>query len=60
MENAIKTVDGDFEIQSESNEFKGGFIVISGKTEINLSFPYLIQRIIRPATELEVAKILFQ
>lgn len=59
MEDALDKTNADFQIESETNESKGGFIVVSGKVEINLSFPYLIQRIVRPATELEVAKILF-
>lgn len=59
MQDALHKAKADFQIESETNEFKGGFVVISGKIEINLSFPYLIQRVIRPATELEVAKILF-
>ena len=58
-EEAIQQIGADYHVQSETNDFKGGFILTSGKVEINLSFPYLIQKIIRPATELEVAKILF-
>ena len=58
-EEAVQKAGADYHVQSETNDFKGGFILTSGKVEINLSFPYLIQKIIRPATELEVAKILF-
>ena len=58
-EEAIDKADVEFHIKDETTKFKGGFIVMSGKIEINLSFPYLIQNIVRPDTELEVAKILF-
>ncbi len=58
-EEAIRKVGADYHIKSETNDFKGGFVLTSGKVEINLSFSYLVQRIVRPATELEVAKILF-
>ena len=59
MEEALAKANVDFHIKEETHEFKGGFVVVSGHVEINLSFPYLIQKIVRPATELEVAKILF-
>lgn len=59
MQDALSKANADFQIESDTDEFKGGFVVASGKVEINLSFPYLIQRVVRPATELEVAKILF-
>ncbi|MFC1733644.1 V-type ATP synthase subunit E [candidate division KSB1 bacterium] len=58
-EEAIEKAKVDFHVKSETNEFQGGFIVASGKVEINLSFPYLIQKIVRPTTELDIAKILF-
>lgn len=56
---ALEKANADFHIKSDTNDFKGGFILSSGKIEINLSFPYLIQKIVRPATELDVAKVLF-
>jgi vacuolar-type H+-ATPase subunit E/Vma4 len=59
-EEAISKSKADFHIKSETNDFKGGFIVTSGKVEVNLSFSYLVQKIARPSTELEVAKILFE
>ncbi|MBU1018156.1 V-type ATP synthase subunit E [Patescibacteria group bacterium] len=59
IKDAIRKANADFEIDSETHDFKGGFVLMSGKVEINLSFPYLVQKIVRPATELEVAKILF-
>lgn len=59
MKEAIEKAHSDFHIKSETTEFKGGFVITSGKIEINLSFPYLLQKIVRPSTELEVAKILF-
>lgn len=58
-EDALKNAKVDFHIKDESHDFKGGLVFTSGKLEINLSFPYLIQKIVRPATELEVSKILF-
>jgi len=58
-EDAIQKAGVDFEIKSETRDFKGGFVLASGKVEINLSFPYLVQKIVRPGTELDVAKILF-
>jgi len=59
MEEALEKANVDFHIKEETHEFKGGFVVVSGSVEINLSFPYLIEKIVRPNTELEVAKILF-
>lgn len=59
MEEALAKANVDFHIKEETHEFKGGFVLVGGNIEINLSFPYLIQKIVRPATELEVAKILF-
>ena len=56
---AITKANADFDIKEEAGNFKGGFILTSGKIEINFSFPYLLQKIVQPATELEVAKILF-
>ncbi|MBN2095846.1 V-type ATP synthase subunit E [Candidatus Peregrinibacteria bacterium] len=58
-EDAIREAGADFEIKSETHDFKGGFVLMSGKVEINLSFSYLVQKIVRPATEVEIAKILF-
>lgn len=58
-EEAVQQAGAEYQVESETNDFKGGFILSSGKVEINLSFPYLVQKIVRPATELEVAKILF-
>ncbi len=59
VEDAIHATKLDFHVKSESKDIKSGFVVMDGKVEINLSFSYLIQKIVRPATELEVAKILF-
>lgn len=58
-EEAIEKAKADFDIKTKTHDFKGGFILMSGKVEINLSFPHLVQKIVRPATELKVAKILF-
>ncbi len=58
-EEAIEKANADFHVKEETHDFKGGFILQSGKVEINLSFPYLVQKVVRPSTELEVAKILF-
>ena len=59
VEEAISKVGADYHIKEETGSFKGGFIVHDSKTEINFSFTYLIDNIIRPSTELEVANILF-
>jgi len=58
-EEALEKAKADFHIKHETHDFKGGFILASGKIEINLSFPYLVQKIVRSATELDVSKILF-
>ena len=59
-EDALSKANVDYHINKEEiHGFKSGFILISGNVELNMSFPYLIQKIIRPATELEVAQILF-
>ncbi len=58
-EEAIKKAGVEYHVTSETSDFDGGFIVSTPKSEINLSFPYLIQNIVRPQTELELAKILF-
>ncbi|MCK5608917.1 V-type ATP synthase subunit E [Candidatus Pacearchaeota archaeon] len=58
-EQALEKANVDFHIKEEAHDFKGGFVLTSGKLEINLSFPYLIQKIVRPKTELEVSKLLF-
>jgi len=58
-EEAISKAGVSYHIKGETSDFKGGFIVISSKSEINLSFPYLLEKIVRPKTELETARILF-
>lgn len=58
-EEAIEKANVEYHIKEETSDFKGGFIVLDSKAEVNLSFPYLINKTIRPATELEIAKILF-
>jgi vacuolar-type H+-ATPase subunit E/Vma4 len=58
-QSAIHKAGVKYEIAKETNDFKSGFIVRNKAVEINLSFPYLINSIIRPTTELEVAEILF-
>ena len=59
VEGAISKAGVNYTIKDESSEIDGGFIVSDGKQEINLSFNYLLKSQIRPSTELEVAKILF-
>lgn len=56
---AMRNAGAHYEIAKETNDFKGGFIIKSKKVEINLSFPYLMNNIVRPHTEIEVADILF-
>ncbi|MBU0727443.1 V-type ATP synthase subunit E, partial [Patescibacteria group bacterium] len=58
-EEAVQKAGAPYHIKDETSDFKGGFIVHTSKIEVNLSFPYLINKMIRPKTELEVAKILF-
>ena len=58
-ESAMRSAGVDYKISKETNDFKGGFIVRSNKVEVNLSFPYLMNNIVRPHTELEVAEVLF-
>ena len=58
-EDAIKQAQAEFIIESETDSLKGGFVLTSDKIEINFSFSYLIEKMVRPATELEVANILF-
>lgn len=60
MEEAVKKAGVDYQINKEpAHGFESGFVLTSGKIEMNLSLPYLIQKIIRPATELEAAGQLF-
>ena len=59
-EDAIGKSGVDYHIKEETNDFKGGFVVRSKKAEVNLSFPYLVSKMVRPKTELEVAGILFK
>lgn len=58
-QSAMKNAGVKYEIDKETNDFKGGFIVKNKKIEINLSFSYLMNNVIRPHSELEVAEILF-
>ncbi|MBU1682711.1 hypothetical protein KJ742_02075, partial [Patescibacteria group bacterium] len=59
-EQATEKAGVDFHIKEETSDFKGGFIVRTSKVEINLSFPYLLNKMVRPKTEIEVASILFK
>jgi vacuolar-type H+-ATPase subunit E/Vma4 len=59
-EKALKQAGVSMEVSGESGAFKGGFILQGPKSEVNYSFPYLLERILRPQTELEVAKTLFE
>lgn len=58
-EDAIAKAKVDYTVKEEHPDLKGGFILYDGKTEMNLSFNYLLGKQVRPKTELEVAKILF-
>lgn len=58
-EDAIREAKADYHIKEESSSLKGGFILHSSKSEMNLSFSHLLGKIVRQDTELEVAKILF-
>ena len=59
VEEAIRKAGAHYSVHDESSDIHGGFIVSDGKQEINLSFDYLLKSQIRPKTELDVAKILF-
>jgi V/A-type H+/Na+-transporting ATPase subunit E len=56
---AVDKAGVDYDVKDESSDLKGGFILKSGKVEINLTFKHVIQNLVRPSTELEVAAILF-
>lgn len=58
-ESAIKKAGVSYDISKEANDFKGGFILKSKKVEMNFSFSYLMSKVIRPHSELEVAETLF-
>ena len=59
MEKAIKKAGVFYAIAHESPDIKDGFILNDHRVEMNMTFIYLIDKIVRPHTELEVAKILF-
>ncbi|MBN2087075.1 V-type ATP synthase subunit E [Candidatus Peregrinibacteria bacterium] len=59
-EEALSKSGVDYHIKEESRDFKSGFIVFDSKSEINFSFSYLLNKVIRPSTELTVAKTLFE
>jgi vacuolar-type H+-ATPase subunit E/Vma4 len=59
VEEAVSKAGVDYSVRDESSDIDGGFVVSDGKQEINLSFNYLLKSQIRPNTELEIAKILF-
>ncbi|MBU0706260.1 hypothetical protein KJ657_04840 [Patescibacteria group bacterium] len=59
-EEAIQKAKVNYRVQGESSELKGGMILADGKQEMNLGFSYVLNQIIRPKTELDVAKILFE
>ena len=56
---AMRNAGAHYEIAKETNDFKGGFIIKSNKIEINLSFSYLMNNVVRSHTEIETAQILF-
>jgi len=58
-EQAIKDAKVSFEIKDSTDDFAGGFILFNDDVEFNFSFSYLINKIIRPTTELDVAQVLF-
>jgi len=59
LEEAISKAGVEYSVRDESSDIDGGFVVSDGKQEINLSFNYLLKSQLRPKTELDVAKILF-
>jgi vacuolar-type H+-ATPase subunit E/Vma4 len=59
-EEAIEKARVDYRVKDESSELKGGMILADGKQEMNLSFSYVLGQIVRPKTELDIAKILFE
>ena len=60
LQEAIEKAKVDYSVSDESSDIDGGFIVSDGKQEINLSFNYLLKSQVRPNTELDIAKILFE
>lgn len=59
-EEAIGKAKVDYRIKDEDSKLGNGMILADGKQEMNLSFSYILNQIVRPKTELEVAKILFE
>ena len=59
-EDAIAKAKVDYRIKGDSSDIKAGMILIDGKQEMNLSFSYVLSQIVRPKTELDLAKILFE
>ena len=59
VEAALSKAGVHYTIKDESSDISGGFVISDGKQEINLSFNYLLKRQVRPNTELDIAKILF-
>lgn len=59
VEGAVSKAGVNYTVRDESSDVDGGFVVSDGKQEINLSFNYLLKNQIRPKTELDIAKTLF-
>ena len=59
-EEAIREAKVDYRVKEESSELVGGMILAEGRQEMNLSFRYVLNQIVRPKTEMNVAKILFE
>jgi len=60
IQEALGKAGVNYTIEDDSSEIDGGFIVSDGRQEINLTFDYLLKSQIRPKTELDIAKILFE
>ncbi len=59
-EEAIEKAKVDYHVKDESSKLDGGMVLVDGKQEMNLSFNYVLNQIVRPKTELDIAKILFE
>ena len=60
VEAAIEKAKVEYHVKEESSEFERGVILAEGRQEMNLSFRYVLNEIVRPKTEMNVAKILFE
>lgn len=58
IENVMKKAGKSYKIGNEK-DFLGGFIFVSNDSEIDLTFEAIIDKIIKPKLELDIAQLLF-